>query len=96
MVESVFNYIMPDEKALRFCTRKEFEVVENKWLIVSAENRMQEEIDVYIQPNRKGSGRAAFEAMYHGIPVITTRYRDAWDVCGKEFEVGSIRKWRST
>ncbi len=150
VVESVFNYIMPDENTLRSYTRKEFGVAEDEWLIVSAGNRMQEEMDdeflemvdrvlgelpnshfmvigeifeeeqiadkftnreklsftgdvedgsqairladVYIQPNRKGGGRAAFEAMYHGIPVITTRYGDVWDVCGKEFGVDSYQE----
>lgn len=45
--------------------------------------------DVYVQPERKGGGRAAFEALHYGIPVITTAYGDAYYVCGDEFAVAS-------
>lgn len=45
--------------------------------------------DVYIQPRRKGGGRAAFEALYYGVPVALLKYGDAWDVSGPEFEVDS-------
>lgn len=48
--------------------------------------------DVYIQPTRKGGGRAAFEALYYGVPVITTSYGDTWDVCGGEFAVASYEE----
>ena len=149
VVESVFNYIMPNDLTLQY-TRGMFEIPENAWLLTSAGNRMSEELtmdfltmvdriidelpethfliignvensevfltglknkehfhfagplqegsqairlaDLYIQPTRKGGGRAAFEALYHGIPVITTKYGDTWDVCGKPFEAESYEE----
>lgn len=45
--------------------------------------------NVYVQPERKGGGRAAFEALHYGIPVITTAYGDTYYVCGDEFAVTS-------
>ena len=150
VVESVFNYIMPDDNTLEKYTREMFGIPENAWLITSAGNRMSEELsmdflimvdnimdelpnthflvigdvedgnkiienlknkdkfhlagklecgsqairlaDLYIQPTRKGGGRAAFEALYYGIPVITTKYGDTWDVCGRPFEVESYEE----
>lgn len=44
-------------------------------------------MNLYVQPTRKGGGRAAFEALYFGIPVIVTKYGDSWDVCSSTFEV---------
>jgi glycosyltransferase involved in cell wall biosynthesis len=43
--------------------------------------------DLYIQPTRAGGGRSAFEAAYHGLPVVTTRYGDVWGTMGDEFTV---------
>ena len=43
--------------------------------------------DVLIQPTRKGGARAAFEALFYGIPVITTAYGDTADVAGSDFTV---------
>lgn len=48
--------------------------------------------DVYIQPKRKGGGRAAFEALYYGVPVVLLGYGDAWDVCGTTFEVNDYNE----
>lgn len=145
VIESVFNYIMPDESNMKRYERFDFGIPEDGWLICSAGNRMQEELDydfmnmvdnildkisnsyflivggienpeilvnglknkdkivfagqvadgcqvirlsnVYIQPRRKGGGRAAFEALYYGVPAVVVKYGDAWDVCGKDFEV---------
>lgn len=152
VVESVFNYIMPDDNSLQKYTREMFGIPEDAWLIVSAGNRMRLELDrnfmkmiddvidslpnchfliiggmkendkqhvtdglshtdkihfagsirngsqairlgnIYIQPTRKGGGRAAFEALYYEIPVITTKYGDTWDVCGPQFEVNSYEE----
>ena len=152
VVESVFNYILQRDKEMCFYSREMFAIPEDAWLLASAGNRMQAEMDadflhmidellgeleechfliigqienkekilsglknikkihfagqvkdgsqairladVYIQPTRKGGGRAAFEALYHGVPVITTKYGDTWDVCGSEFEVDSYEKMK--
>ena len=147
-----FNYIMPDDSGLQKYTREMFQIPVDAWLLVSAGNRMAEELDrdfmrmldelldelpecyflviggmddasilrltaglthmdrirfagdledgsqairlgnVYIQPTRKGGGRAAFEALYYGVPVIVTKYGDTWDVCGASFEVESYHE----
>jgi len=50
--------------------------------------------DVYVQPRRRGGGRAAFEALYYGIPAIIPDFGDAWDVCGNAFEVHSYDEMR--
>lgn len=50
--------------------------------------------NVFINPIRKGGGRAAFEALYYSIPVITTKYGDSWDVCGEEFEVDNYEEMK--
>lgn len=147
VVDSRFNYVMPDDTALKKYTREMLGIPENTWLITTAGNRLSDEMDMdflimvdnvidelpsahfliiggcedsskfmaglknkdkfhfagilqdgsqavrladlYIQPTRKGGGRAAFEALYYGIPVITTKYGDTWNVCGKPFEVES-------
>lgn len=44
-------------------------------------------MDLLIQPHRTGGARAAYEALHYGIPVITTKLGDTWDVCGDEFAV---------
>lgn len=152
IVESVFNYIMPDDRNLTKYTRDMFGIPDDAWLLVSAGNRMAQELDadfmrmvdgvlgeipdghfliigevneqsrarltaglqhtdrihfagsckdgsqavrlgnVYIQPTRKGGGRAAFEGLYYGVPVITTKYGDTWDVCGEIFEAESYEE----
>lgn len=43
--------------------------------------------NVLIQPTRKGGARAAFEALFYGLPVITTGYGDTSDVAGADFIV---------
>lgn len=146
VIESVFNYKMPEESAMAHYQRKDFGVPENAWLISVAGNRLNTEMDleflkcmnnvlseienahfmvvgdvdvqnilkhfsnsgkvhlagrvsdgsqairlsdIYVQPRRQGGGRAAFEALYYGIPTIIPNYGDAWDVCGSLFEVNS-------
>ncbi len=147
VVESVFNYIMPDDSQLNTYHRADFNIPEDACLLVCAGNRLQVELDdefltmintlinthpefhflligdiadqdaitahfdrcenlhlagplkdgsqairlgdIYVQPTRKGGGRAAFEALYYGLPVITTKYGDTWDVCGDTFAVSS-------
>jgi glycosyltransferase involved in cell wall biosynthesis len=152
LIQSVYNYIMPDADTMSSYCRRDFEIEEEDWLIVTVGNRMQEEMDddflamvdnvlgelpdshfliiggirdqsviadkfvnrqrvhfagaildgsqairladVYIHPTRKGGGRAAFEALYYGVPVITTKYGDTWDTCGKQFGVESYQEMK--
>lgn len=149
-VESVFNYVMPGENEMKHYMRSQFRIPDEAWLIITAGNRMDAEMDedffktvdkilgklpeahfmvvgelsdkermkdkfvyrervhlpggledgsqavrladLYIQPKRKGGGRAAFEALYYGVPAIIPNYGDAWDVCGRAFEVGSYEE----
>lgn len=44
-------------------------------------------IDVYCNPMRNGGGRSSFEALAHGIPVITMKYGDVYYTCGEVFSV---------
>jgi len=50
--------------------------------------------NLYIQPHRQGGGRAAFEAMYYGVPVVTTNYGDTWNVCGDDFSVADYSEMK--
>ncbi len=46
-------------------------------------------IDIYINPMRSGGGRSAFEALYHGKPVISLKYGDVWGTVGDDFTVNN-------
>ena len=145
VVESVFNYILPQNQQKQVYTREMLGIPESAWLLTTAGNRMDEELsepfiemidklvdcdneiyymvvgnvgqkeqwlskvknkehflfpgsltdgseaiklaNLYIQPKRKGGGRAAFEALYYGVPALIPAYGDSWDVCGPDFEV---------
>ena len=50
-------------------------------------NRAIKICDIYCNPKRKGSGRSSFEALAHGIPVITLKYGDVYYTCGDDFAV---------
>lgn len=41
--------------------------------------------DLYINPTRKGGGTSCVEAMYKGVPVITTDYGDVAGIVGEDF-----------
>jgi hypothetical protein len=41
--------------------------------------------DLFLNPERNGGGRAAFESLYFGIPVITLASGDVYYVSGKNF-----------
>lgn len=41
--------------------------------------------NVYCNPKRSGGGRSSFEALAHGVPVVTLKYGDVYYTCGKEF-----------
>ncbi len=43
--------------------------------------------DVYWNPDRSGGGRSSFEALAHGIPVVTLKFGDVYYTCGDEFGV---------
>lgn len=45
-----------------------------------------------VQPSRTGGARAAYEALHFGIPAITTKMGDTWDVCGDEFAVDNYEE----
>lgn len=45
--------------------------------------------DVYINPKRSGGGRSSFEALYYGVPVLTLKYGDVYDIVGDTFAVDS-------
>ncbi len=66
-------------------------IEENKRLVfagnVSNGGECVKMADLYIQPTRAGGGRSAFEAAYHGLPVVTVRYGDVWGTMGDEFTV---------
>lgn len=43
--------------------------------------------NIYCNPKRSGGGRSSFEALAHGVPVITLKYGDVYYTCGNEFAV---------
>lgn len=43
--------------------------------------------DIYCNPIRNGGGRSGFEALAHGVPVVTTKYGDVYYTCGEDFSV---------
>jgi len=45
------------------------------------------QMNVYVQPNRRGGGRSAFESMKMGIPIITTDFGDTKYVSHSAFVV---------
>jgi len=51
--------------------------------------------DLYIQPTRSGGGRSAFEALWQGIPVISTRYGDVWGTVGEDFCVNDYDEMKN-
>lgn len=149
IIESTFNYLMPKNLLISY-NRKQFGISEDSWLLVTAGNRLDEEMtneflemvdcllqeidnmgflvigmvnenilkkfkradkvylvgclqdgalaiklgNVFINPIRQGGGRAAFEALYYSVPVITTKYGDSWDVCGEEFGVDNYEEMK--
>lgn len=49
--------------------------------------------DLNINPDRSGGGRAAFEAMHEGIPVISLRRGDAYYCSGPDFGADDYDKY---
>lgn len=49
--------------------------------------------DIYCNPTRNGGGRSSFEALAHGIPVVTLEYGDVYHTCGSEFCVDSYENY---
>lgn len=41
--------------------------------------------NIYVNPNRKGGGTSCVEAMYKGLPVVTTAYGDVAGIVGGDF-----------
>lgn len=41
--------------------------------------------DVYVNPTRKGGGTSCVEAMYKGLPVVSTTYGDVAGIAGEDF-----------
>ncbi len=61
-----------------------------------------ENVDLYVNPKRKGGGTSCVEAMYKGVPVVTVDYGDVGvnvgrDFCVKDYEDMSqmIDRYRS-
>lgn len=52
--------------------------------------------NLYINPNRAGGGRSSFEALSHGIPVVTLNCGDVYYVCGDDFSVLDYKEMYST
>ncbi len=48
--------------------------------------------DLYLNPIRQGGGTSAVEAMYKGVPVITTRYGDVYVNASEEFAVADYNE----
>ena len=48
--------------------------------------------DLYVNPVRKGGGTSSVEAMFKGIPVVTTDYGDVAVNAGEEFCVKDYRE----
>lgn len=50
-----------------------------------------ENIDIYVNPQRKGGGTSAIYAMYLGKPVVTLNYGDVAAIAGMEFCVNDYK-----
>src|SRR5690606_12964524 len=49
-----------------------------------------------LNPMRKGGGRAGFEALHYGVPVLTLEYGDVYNVVGKDFAVENYTEMANT
>jgi glycosyltransferase involved in cell wall biosynthesis len=49
--------------------------------------------NVYCNPKRSGGGRSSFEALAHGVPVVTLKFGDVYHTCGKEFAVDAYENF---
>ena len=51
-----------------------------------------ENCDLYLNPHRKGGGTSGVEALFKGVPVITTPYGDVATNVGSDFWVESLEE----
>lgn len=49
--------------------------------------------NLYWNPKRSGGGRSSFEALAHGVPVVTLKHGDVYYTCGEPFSVNTYEDY---